>query len=73
MRVGHAYSPQERQLFSAQMQGAQSPEDGYSLEALEGKRKDMELFYWLRDQGVYGRWIKVYRPTVEHGDQTFMM
>ncbi len=69
----HEYSPQERQLFSAPMQGAQSPEDGYSLEALEGKRKDMELFYWLRDQGVYGRWIKVYRPTVEHGDQTFIM
>ena len=69
----HEYTPRERQLFKAPGQGAQSPEDGYTLEALEGKRKDMELFYWLRDQGVYGRWIKVYRPTVEHGDPTFIM
>lgn len=69
----HAYSPQERQLFSAPYYGAQNPGKGYSLDALEGKRKDMELFAWLRDQGVYGRWIKVYRPTLEHGDPTFIM
>jgi len=67
------YLSQERQLFAAPGQLAQSPEDGYTLEALEGKRKDIELFRWLRDRGVYGRWIKVYRPTLEHGDPTFVM
>lgn len=67
------YTPQERQLFSAPGQGAQNPKDGYTLEALEGKRRDMELFRWLRNQGVFGRWIKVYRPAVEHGDPTFIM
>jgi hypothetical protein len=33
----------------------------------------MELFTWLRKQGVYGRWIKVYRPMLEYGDPTFIM
>jgi len=72
-RGWQTYTPQQRQLFSAPNQGSQSPEEGYTLEALEGKRKDIELFRWLRDQGVYGRWIKVYRPTVEYGDPTFIL
>jgi len=72
-RSWQEYTSQQRQLFSAPMQGSQNPEDGYALEVLEGKRRDIELFRWLRDQGVYGRWIKVYRPTVEYGDPTFIM
>ena len=31
------------------------------------------ISWWLRSQGVFGRWVKVYRPTVEHGDPTFIM
>ena len=67
------YKLQGRQLFSAPLYMAQNPEQGSSPEALEGIRKDMELFYWLRNQGVYGRWIKVYRPTLEYGDPTFIL
>ena len=67
------YSLQARQLFSAPLVGAQNPEQGSSPETLESVRKDMELYYWLRKQGVYGRWIKVYRPTLEYGDPTFIM
>lgn len=69
----HDYTPQGRQLFSAPLHLAQNPEQGYSPESLEAIRKDMELFYWLRLQGVYGRWIKVYRPTLEYGDPTFIL
>jgi hypothetical protein len=67
------YTPQDRQLFSALGYLSQNPEEGCAPESLEGKRKDMELFRWLRDQGVYGRWIKVYRPSLEYGDPTFIM
>jgi hypothetical protein len=67
------YSAQGRQLFSAPGYLSQNPELGYSLEALEGIRKDNELFYWLRQQCVYGRWIKVYRPVLEYGDPTFLL
>lgn len=69
----HEYLPQERQLFSAPGYWMQNPEKGYALEAIEGMRKDVELFRWLRKQGIYGRWIKVYRPTLEYGDKTFIM
>lgn len=67
------YLAAERQLFSAPVYLLQNPEKGWTLEALEGKRKDVELFRWLRKQGVYGRWIKVYRPALEHGDKTFIL
>ena len=60
-------------LFSAPLHGMQDPEDGVAPEALEGYRKDLELFYFLRRQGVYGRYIKVFRPTMEHGDKTFLL
>ena len=67
------YTTKERQLFTSMGYLVQNPEDGCTPEVKEGKRKDMELFYWLRLQGVYGRWIKVYRPTLEYGDKTFIM
>jgi hypothetical protein len=67
------YTTQGRQLFSAPAFLSQNPEQGFTMEALEGIRKDNELFYWLRMQGIYGRWVKVYRPTLEYGDPTFIM
>jgi len=69
----HTYTPDGRYLFSAPGDGMQNPENGYSMEVLEEKRKEYELFYWLRAQGVYGRYIKVYRPEVQHGDKTFIL
>ena len=60
-------------LFSAPCAGMQDPESPVPDEVLEGYRKDMELFRFLRMQGVYGRWIKVFRPTLEHGDPTFVL
>lgn len=76
-RRGGWLAPEEDEsqlnLFSAPCDGMQYPERGVTPAALETKRKNMELFYWLRDQGVYGRYIKVYRPELEHGDKTFVM
>lgn len=60
-------------LFSAPLAGMQDPEIPVTPEVLEGIRKDMELFYFLRLQGVYGRYIKVFRPLLEHGDPTFIL
>ena len=60
-------------LFSAPAMFNQNPQNPYTLEALESMRKDVELFYWLRAQGVYGRWIQVFRPALEHGDPTFVL
>ncbi len=60
-------------LFSAPGGGMQDPEIPVPPEVLEGKRKDLELFYFLRMQGVYGRWIKVFRPLLEHNDPTFIL
>ena len=60
-------------LFSAPCAGMQDPEIPVPDDVMEGYRKDMELFRFLRMQGVYGRWIKVFRPTLEHGDPTFVL
>lgn len=60
-------------LFCAPLDMMQNPQKGANPEVLEKKRKNLELFYWLRKQGVYGRYIKVYRPKLEHGDETFLL
>ena len=60
-------------LFSAPGTGMQDPENDIPLEVLEGRRKDLELFYFLRLQGIYGRWIKVFRPQLQHNDPTFIL
>lgn len=60
-------------LFSAPVDGMQNPEAGADIRVMEEKRKNLELFYWLRKQGIYGRYIKVYRPQTEHGDPTFLL
>jgi hypothetical protein len=67
------YDEEQRSLFSAPGVSNQNPQEPYSQSALEGMRKDHELFYWLRAQGVYGKWVSVYRPIPEHGDPTFLL
>lgn len=65
--------PGQMNLFSAPVDGMQHPERPVTPAALEARRKNLELFYWLRRQGVYGRWIRVYRPRLEYGDETFLL
>ena len=67
------HTPASLNLFSAPGLGMQDPEIPVPPEVLEGRRKDLELFYFLRMQGVYGRWIKVFRPALEHHDPTFIL
>ncbi len=67
------YGEESLNLFSAPAVGMQDPEIPIPDEVLEGYRKDMELFRFLRMQGIYGRWIKVFRPKPEHSDPTFIM
>ena len=67
------HSEASLELFSAPGDGMQDPEIPVPPEVLEGKRKDMEMFRFLRLQGVYGRWIKVFRPQLEHSDPTFIL
>lgn len=33
----------------------------------EAMRKDFELYRYMREEGVVGRWVKIYRPTVSAG------
>ncbi|MDR1903825.1 MAG: alpha-galactosidase [Treponema sp.] len=72
-RNWHEYDLGLANFFSAPGESMQNPEKGWSDEALEGHRKEMELFYWLRAQGIYGRYVKVYRPTLTYGDPTFIL
>ncbi len=67
------HSPASLNLFSAPALGMQDPEILVPDNVLEGVRKDLELFYFLRLQGIYGRWIKVFRPMLEHSDPTFVL
>ena len=67
------HTPASLNLFCAPGAGMQDPEIPVPPEVLEGRRKDLELFYFLRLQGVYGRWIKVFRPQLEHNDPTFIL
>ena len=72
-RNWHNYTTGCMSLFSAPGEMMQDPEKGWCEQALESVRKEYELFYWLRLQGVYGRWIKVYRPGLTYGDPTFIL
>ena len=67
------YNEAHQSLFSAPGVQHQNPLDPYTQSALDGMRKEHELFYWLRAQGVYGRWVQVFRPTLEHGDPTYLL
>ena len=68
-----SHSAASLDLFSAPGVGMQDPENDIPQEVLEGRRRDLELFYFLRLQGVYGRWIKVFRPQLQHNDPTFIL
>ncbi|NLG24348.1 MAG: hypothetical protein GX558_03265 [Clostridiales bacterium] len=71
--TGDPFDPAGWQLFSAPGASMQNPPQAVEPEMVEDYRKLMETYRWLRQAGVYGRWIKVYRPTVEHGDPTFIL
>lgn len=60
-------------LFQAPINGMQNPELGTTPEVLEKRRQHLEKFYWLRKLGIYGRYIKVFRPEVEHADKTYIL
>lgn len=62
-----------REIFSAPGLFMRKPGDEILPEVLEEYRKDAEMFRFLRLQGIYGRWIKVFRPTMENGDPTFIL
>lgn len=72
-RGWHEYDPGLANFFSAPGALMQNPEKGWTEEVLEGCRKELELFYWLRAQGVYGRHVKVYRPLLTYGDPSFIL
>lgn len=46
---------------------------GYADEIAENTRKYIALQRWLADQGIVGRWVKVYRPPVVGGDHTYVL
>ncbi|QNA93536.1 hypothetical protein G4G29_16745 [Microbacterium sp. Se63.02b] len=45
----------------------------YSESVAESTRKYIALQRWLTDQGMVGRWVKVYRPPVVGGDHTYVL
>ena len=68
-----AHPDSAREIFSCPGLFLKKPGDEMSPEVMEAYRKDAEMFRFLRLQGVYGRWIKVFRPTLENGDKTFIL
>jgi hypothetical protein len=66
--IGSTYQPSNRHLLSYHMTVAGDTAAGAA--ALEPVRKDVDLYRYLRSQGVLGRWVQVYRPTVSAGDPT---
>jgi hypothetical protein len=60
-----AYSASNRHLLSFHLTIAGDTAAGPA--ALEPLRVDAELYRYLNEQGVMGRWVKVYRPTVSTG------
>lgn len=44
-----------------------------SAQVAENTRKYTDLQRYLRAQGLIGRWAKVFRPTLESGDETYML
>jgi hypothetical protein len=66
--IGSTYQPSNRHLLSYHMTVAGDTAAGAA--ALEPVRADVDLYRYLRSQGVLGRWVQVYRPTVSTGDAT---
>lgn len=44
--------------------------DTWNPEKLEGARSLIDLYHYLHQQGVVGRWVQVYRPFVDGDDPT---
>ena len=68
-----AHPDAAREIFSTPGLFMKKKGDTMSPEIMEEYRKDAEMFRFLRMQGVYGRWVKVFRPTLENGDRTFIL
>lgn len=56
-----SYSKSNRSMLSYAMTVAGKTNG--TMEELEPVRKDMDLYRYLKDQGVMGRYVKVYRPS----------
>ena len=61
------YSKSNRYLLSYHLTIA-GKVDGTPSE-MEPLRRDVDLYRYLKTQGVMGRWVKVYRPAVSAGDK----
>jgi len=44
--------------------------DTWTPEKLEGIRQLIDIYHFLKSQGLVGRWVHVYRPTIEGDDPT---
>lgn len=44
--------------------------DTWNPEKLEGIRQLIDIYHFLKSQGLVGRWVHVYRPTIEGDDPT---
>ena len=44
--------------------------DTWDPAKLEGLRELVDIYHYLANQGVVGRWVKVYRPTIQGDDPT---
>jgi hypothetical protein len=44
--------------------------DTWNPDKLEGVRQLIDIYHYLHKQGVVGRWVQVYRPTVSGDDPT---
>ncbi len=63
--IGAPYQPANRHLLSFHLTVAGDTTAGPA--ALEPLRKDADLYRYLRARGVLGRGVRVYRPTVDAG------
>lgn len=44
--------------------------DTWNREKMEGVRQLIDIYHYLQHNGVVGRWVKVYRPTITGDDRT---
>ena len=47
--------------------------DTWDLAKLEGIRELIDIYHYLRSQGVVGRWVRVYRPAIAGDDPTMYL
>lgn len=68
-----SHSDADMDLFSAPGSFLSGKEGEITEDILEAKRCDLEMFRFLSLQGMYGRYIKVYRPLTQHCDKTYLL